>query len=409
MRLLISGAYTIHSAGDDAALEALLRLVRTAVPGQPVSATVVCRHPNRSFERAFGVAALGNLEYATRQESVGRWLRGFNPGDDLQPLLALAGAVNSADAVVLGAGNFLNQNSFGLFRGMLPQFAVLTFLAGAAGVPVMLYGLSASPLTDPLAVRMAQWLLDTASVVTFREKDSVQVLRRSGVRVPRKSCVLADPVLAASAAPLASAVRSKLVGLNRTPRRPCLGVSLRSFHHLGEAAHRAYVHRMISVVREWKRAGGDVLLIPQCTYDIDGERADDRCLNAQVAAAAGGPDAVAFAGGQPWPWQTEALYGLCDVALCSRLHAGVFAVKQGTPAVALGYEAKVTGFWRSLGLGHWCVPLETSPSVLIAKLRSARTDFPRERGLRAVAAAREKCGAYAKLLVELVARKRGKE
>ncbi len=184
MIILFNGAYSINSAGDDAALEAMLALLRKELGSRAFEARVLARHPNEAFDKAFGVRTIQNLEYPTKDESLDRWMRGFNFGDSPDTLLTLLDHFKAADLVILGAGNFINENSFGLFRGMLAGFCVSAFLAKATNTPCMLYGLSASKLSSRLPIVMTQWLFDNVSKITFRESASLELLTRLGIKMP---------------------------------------------------------------------------------------------------------------------------------------------------------------------------------------------------------------------------------
>lgn len=403
MIVLFNGAYTINSAGDDGALEAMLALLRRGLGDRTFEARVLCRHPNEAFNKAFGVKTYQNLEYSTKAESLNRWLRGFNFGDSPDTLLQLLDQFQAADLVLLGAGNFINENSFGLFRGMLARFCISAFLAKATHTPCMLYGLSASNLTSDLPIVMTQWLFDNVSKITFREAASVELLTKLGINMPPTMEILPDPVLVSSCAPVERT--REILSDERVPIKssvPRLAVSLRSLHHEGKDTHESYVRKIREVIEAWLKNDGEVLFIPQCTYGHQ-QHADDRDLAASMAAALGpSPDRVHTIKGQYWPWEIEGLYSCCDIALVTRLHAGVFAVKQNVPTVALAYEPKVRGFWDQLGLGEYCLPLESSSEKIYGHLVKALNEFPKSSAVTKINSLKTRVQGYGDAAIKLL-------
>ena len=187
------------SAGDDAPLEVMTRLLKNRLNNQ-VRFTVLARHPNDDFANNYQVDMCRNLEYDTKKQSEGRWLRGFNPQDPADTVEELLELFKTADLLILGAGNFINEHSPGLLRGLLPRFYLNTWLADWVGLPVMLFGISSSPLKSTYARYGAQWLLKTARAVVFREEFAPQNLIESNVELPDYE-VLPDPVLGMKALP----------------------------------------------------------------------------------------------------------------------------------------------------------------------------------------------------------------
>lgn len=401
-RILINGGYTMRSAGDDAALDGLIESLRSKRDEQ-FDFIVEARHPSPDFDAAFGVRTFQNPEYPTKDESRGRWLRGFNPEDPSFILLDLAERYSRADLVVLGAGNFINDRSFGLFSGMLSRLCISTFLARSHNVPIMLYGMSSSGVTDPLAIRMAQWLLDNVDAVTFRESASVELLESQGLNMPERTEVLVDPVLA-SRRPEPGAGQDLLSreGLREAARAPKLAIAIRSLIHMGAQENDTYLRTLARVCDSWAADGGFVVFVPQCTYEQGGSQADDRVTARTVGAAMARPDRALVLSGHYWPWEIESVFAACDVALATRLHGGAFAFRQGVPTVALAYEPKVTGFWASVGMPQFCIDTTSDATKILAKLDQARSGFPREIARERATKLANEAGRYAEIALELL-------
>ncbi|MFC1684673.1 polysaccharide pyruvyl transferase family protein [Pseudomonadota bacterium] len=403
MNILFVGGYTINSAGDDAPLEVMISMLRERLGDISFEAKVLCRHPNEDFNQAFGVETLQNLEFPTKEESIGKWLRGFNVGDSPEILMKTMSHFEWADLVVLGAGNFINENSFGVLRGMLPRFCLSALFAKITNTPCMLYGLSATVLRSPLAIKMAQVLFESVANVTFRESLSVELLRGNGVNIPANTEILPDPVIASSCASIerVSTIMSH-EGIPLNTGRPRLAVSLREFYHRSTAFHDTYFKNVQEVVNAWGANGGEVLFVPQCTYEFASPYADDRYLAETLVPLLKYPNHAYTVKAHYWPWEIEGLYSSCDLALCTRLHAGVFACKQSVPTVALAYEPKVQGFWKQLGLEEFCLPLESQANEILTKLEQASHDYPVTRVAEQVSFLKEKVGRYAEIATTLL-------
>ena len=129
--LLICGAAGYTNLGDDAILWGMLTQLRDALPERPVR---VAGGPElEKLAGAFGATA---ISYEDRAE--------------------LARAIEEADLVVLGGGGLLYDVGYDASlarlvgdppdRQWLYEMARVAAAAGAAGRPVMLYGLGVGPL-----------------------------------------------------------------------------------------------------------------------------------------------------------------------------------------------------------------------------------------------------------------------
>lgn len=407
VNVLVAGGFTIHSAGDDASLSAFMSLVEGSPQFRSYSDfryRVLARHPDTAFDKAFNVESTSNLEYPDKEASIGRFFLGFNLGDDDRVLLSLVKEFEWADAVVLGAGNFINGNSFGLFRGLLPQLAVYVWLAKLTKTPCMLYGMSASTLSSELSVRMANWVLESADVVSFREASSVSCLSDCGVKVPQKVEIVCDPVLSAPGAnrELADQVLES-EGISKiADESNVLAVAPREIVHRSKEEHENLVKMLASVCDWWVSKGGEILFIPHCTYDKDISYRDDRVVCEQIRSSMKDGSKAHSIKKHHWPWEIESLYYLCQAALCVRLHAGVFSAKCGTPTVALGYEPKVTGFWTSIGYPRSCLPLESSMEDIVLRLEEMMSNVDRKDLRDRVSTFGRVSGRYAELFFEMI-------
>jgi colanic acid/amylovoran biosynthesis protein len=72
------------------------------------------------------------------------------------------------------------------------------------------------------------------------------------------------------------------------------------------------------------------------------------------------------------PELLKAVYGRMDLFIGTRMHSNIFALSEGVPVIAIGYQHKTQGIARSLGLEEWVMDIsqinEKKLSELISKL-----------------------------------------
>ena len=208
----------------------------------------------------------------------------------------------------------------------------LGVMAAAAwqGVPVAVVGQGVGPIERQWVRRLAGRAFGRAQILSVRDATSAGVLADLGVRSPVH--VGADLALIAPAADEARA-RNLLgsVGLDRS--RGLIGVAVRPWPGLVDAAGLGDGVRRVAATYGFR-----VAVIP---FD----RRVDGPLSREVATAAGG-ELLEVA----HPQDLLALVGAMDVVLGVRLHALVFAVSQGVPAVGLAYDPKVSAFMSEVNL-----------------------------------------------------------
>ena len=72
-------------------------------------------------------------------------------------------------------------------------------------------------------------------------------------------------------------------------------------------------------------------------------------------------------------------YAALDVLLTSRMHAAIFALAVGTPALAVGYEPKVLGVMRDLGLADRVMAVDGTASAAAVTARIVELAQEQER------------------------------
>lgn len=305
-RIGISGSYGGMNLGDEAILEGILQELRASLPAE---ITVFSHNPadtlaEHRIERAVDVRAL------TRRQ--------------------ITPEIRNLDLLVLGGGGIL-------YDGEAETYMREVFIAHEAGVPVVVYGVSAGPLTTTASRRVVRDGLNGCAIVTVRDRQGLRLLEDVGVT--REIELTADPALLLEPEPLpAEALRAEGVEFERH----LVGFSVRepgpAAPHIDPVEYHAMLAHAADFVVE--RLNADVVFVPM-------ERADLQHSHAVVAEMRNAGRAEILRRRYS-PRQTLDLVGRFEFTVGMRLHFLIFAALRGTPFTALPYASKVTGLLEDL-------------------------------------------------------------
>lgn len=285
--VVICGAYGMDNAGDDAALAAIVAALRRLDRDMPV--TVIARHGKRTGSRA-GVSGVGRL-------NAPGWLL----------------AMGRARLFLLGSGSLLQDATS---RRSLWYYLGLLRAAKAMECRTMLYAVGAGPIgREKERRRTAEYLNRFAEVITVRDEASRDTLADWGVTVPR-ILLGADPALSL---PSPAGERERKAG-----------IVLRSWpefwNHVPELAQAARY-----IWETYKLPPVFLCMAPE----------DREAVRAVCARLKGVPYTVSA---------DARRVGRMSMVLAMRLHALVFALRDGVPAGGISYDPKVDAFCKDAGL-----------------------------------------------------------
>ena len=134
-KVVIAGAsvYGLNNLSDDSMLKVLCDELHHCIPDLEI--TLLARHPNKEFDKEFGVRSIHNLDHQTREESRGRWFNGLNRGDPTDNLREIFTAIQEADLLIMGGDPFIDI-TIGFYKGITP-YTVLLFYALRACPPCL--------------------------------------------------------------------------------------------------------------------------------------------------------------------------------------------------------------------------------------------------------------------------------
>ena len=316
-RVVVSGYYGFGNAGDELILSTLCHALR----GHEL--TVLSADPART-RREHGVGAVPRKAPAAILRSLAR-----------------------ADLLVSGGGGLL-QDATGALT--VPYYLSVIAAALALRRPVMVYAQGIGPLRSAWSRRLLA-ALRGAAVVTVRDAESADLLRRAGVRGIH---VTADAALALPRPRVPSRVPDELAALGVRPGEPVLAVAPRS---VGDPGVIRRIAAAVDLVADQLNAR--VALVAM-------QVPEDARACAQVRQALRSP-ALVLAQPLP-PGRYPEVFAGFRAVLGMRLHALILAALARVPTVGLSYDPKVDAFLRSMDRPDVSLGLSAVPEAIADQL-----------------------------------------
>jgi polysaccharide pyruvyl transferase CsaB len=308
LRIGISGSYGGMNLGDEAILDGMLSQLRATVPAD---ITVFSRNPSDTLGRH-------KIEHAIPVRSLTR--------KEITP------EVQQLDLLVLGGGGILYDRDAEVYlREVL--------LAHELGIPVILYAISAGPLTLQASRRAVAEALNAAAspVITVRDRLGYRLLEDVGVTQPIH--LTADPaLLLAPEEPPVDALIAEGVQLERH----LVGFSVREPGPAAPDIDPEDYYALLANSADFmvERYDADVVFVPMERTDVQHSHA--------VVAHMQNAERAEILRRRYSPRQILSLMGRFDFAVGMRLHFLIFAALRGIPFAALPYASKVTGLLEDL-------------------------------------------------------------
>jgi len=365
-KVIFDGAYGISSFGDDAPLIVMVDMLRKKIGN--IEFVVVSRHPEEDHYSNYGIKSIRGLEYPTKEESIGKWFRGFNPDDDKSDLYQLYKEVESSDLLILGAGNYLVDYTIDILKGPVPRFVIMTIMAKMAGTPIMWYGISVGPLKTKLGRDLSRFAASLATIITVR--DTKSILELSNIGVKASAIELPDAVYKFTSPEKGHAKKFSTWVEAHTSDRPVIVISARSLPDGCGIDNETYLLSLANLCDLLiDRLNANILFIPQCTYTHGNLNEDDRNIAKDIITKMQHTTNVYDINESIDVFDCISLYEGALGAICTRLHGNVFAVMQGVPVIGLNYNPKVFEFFHWLGYEDLVVEItDINPNLLYQKL-----------------------------------------
>lgn len=329
-RIGISGSYGGFNLGDEAILQVIIQELQRSLP---VEITVFSRDPEDTKAR-----------HHVNAVAHGRLSRGQ----------ARAFAAD-LDLLILGGGGILYDKDADMFLREV-------MLAHEVGTPVMIYAVSAGPLTDPALRERMRTALDRAAVISVRDRRTLQLFDEIGVE--KEVHVTADPALLLEAEPLTleEILRAEAID----PGARLIGFSVREPGPAAPDLQIEHYHRLVANAADFMidRLDAEIVFFPleRRTFDVQHSHAVvGRMSHAQRATVLKRDYS---------PGQIVSLLTHFEFTVGMRLHFLIFSTLAGVPFMALPYATKVSGFLDELTLDAPAIN-DVSSGQLIAHIDRA--------------------------------------
>jgi polysaccharide pyruvyl transferase CsaB len=308
LRIGISGSYGGMNLGDEAILEGILTQLRATVPAD---ITVFSRKPADTLARHKVEHAVSTRSHTRRE---------------------MTSEIERLDLFILGGGGILYDRD-------AEEYLREVFIANELDVPVILYAVSAGPLTAQSARRAVQQALNASPppVITVRDRLGYRLLEDVGVT--RDIHLTADPafLLEPEELPI-DALKAEGVEFDRH----LVGFSVREPGPAAPDIDPEEYYALLANAADFivERYDAEVLFVPMEMTDVQHSHA--------VVAHMENAERAEILRRRYSPRQILDLMGRFEFAVGMRLHFMIFAALRGTPFAALPYASKVTGLLEDL-------------------------------------------------------------
>ncbi|MCK8816002.1 polysaccharide pyruvyl transferase CsaB [Natroniella sulfidigena] len=303
-KIILSGYYGFNNAGDEAILAALVVGLKKVL-GQ-VEIIVLSANPSWT-EEVHGVEAISrtNLVEITRQ-------------------------LKEADLLISGGGSLLQDVTS---MKTIPYYLSIMILAKSLKVPVFFCAQGVGPINSTINQKLVKSVLKRVDLITVRDQNSKELLRRIGVRDPID--VTADPVFMLEAVNQ-DRIEAILAEEGIDLAQQTVGISIRSW------GDNSYLKQLAVALDRFKEEFEVQLLLIPLHYPTDLE------VSQKLRSLMEGE--VGMITGNYSPQEVLGLVGQVDLLLGVRLHSLIFAALNKVPLVGISYDPKIDSFLSRLDL-----------------------------------------------------------
>lgn len=310
IRIGISGSYGGLNLGDEAILECIVLQIRQSIDAH---ITVYSRRPEDTEQRHTIDRAV-DLEGLTRDEA--------------------RREIEQLDLFILGGGGILYDADIEVYlRGVA--------LAHEAGVPVMVYAVSAGPLEEESSRALVRDHLSGAAALTVRDSIGKKILEEIGIE--REIQVTADPALLLRPQPVTD---EDLVREGLDPEKRLIGFSVREPGPAAPDMDVDHYHALLANAADFlvDRLQAHIIFVPMEKKKLDVQHS--HAVVAQMKCA----EHASVLRGDYSPGQLISLIERMEFAVGMRLHFLIFSALARVPFVALPYSGKVMGLLEDLDM-----------------------------------------------------------
>jgi len=317
INIVISGYYGYNNSGDDIMLKSIVRNLRAL--RNNLNLTVLSIKPKETRAQ-FGVDAVHR----------------FN-------LLSVFLRLRKAKLLITGGGNLIQDETS---TQSLLYYLLVIHTARFFGVKNMLYAKGIGPINRRGNVARVRRSINRVDLITLRERSSLDVLKTIGITKP-ETHVTADAAFALPPSEGGEAYLSEF-GIEG----PFFCVALRPWTHNPADLEIQVARFSDHLIETYGYKAVFIQMLPEQDSEIS-RRVMALMKHDAIFVDSKDDD------------MSRTILGLSSFALCMRLHALIFAMEKGVPAIGLEYNSKIRGFMDVMSQ-KWHVPVEdTNAETLI--------------------------------------------
>lgn len=303
----MSGYYGYDNLGDEAVLQSIVQALRAEDP--EVEIVVLSANPAVTAAR-YGV------------EACDRW-----------KLPQIIQALRSADLLISGGGSLLQDVTSQM---TIPYYLGVVGIARALRKKVVFYAQGVGPIQGGFGQRLTRLISNRVQLITVRDEESYDLLKRLGVKHPRME-VTVDPVVSLKPVRPRHTEFAEMMQLKercRAEGRPLIGIAPRPWKDL-----QGFQQALIEAAQRLQaEEGAEILLIPMYAHQ-------DLAFCQEMATQLPGTRVMQ---GEYHPAELLALFQQLDFMIGIRLHALIIAAVAQVPLVGITYDPKIDAFLQQL-------------------------------------------------------------
>lgn len=362
MKFAIINAYDVRNRGDRAIVEAQIGWIRRHDPSADIAVYSPFFEENaevfgkeRSFQPIISHSN-GSGKLAALIEPLARRIR-FATGQKEAAMTFF----READAVIMCGGGYLYSSPAPLVSRQLAFHCWNAQLALKLGKPVLTFPQSWGPLRKSLDRTICQSLANALPAIVTRGRASTKLLNEMGHG--DKIIQLPDIVMALDA------LRDDIIPPKRQTVGRSLGIAPIDWgfdRDIPETEKEKYIEKLASIAAHWiTQQKGKVTIIPQVVVD---NHDDDRIPSARlrdILIERNLP--VEYTPDLSWSehWQ---LIANQDVFIGCRMHACIFSMVCGVPAVGLAYQPKFHELYEQIDNSRYSIDIEKFEPKIVSSL-----------------------------------------
>lgn len=299
--ILVSGYYGFKNSGDDALLKAIIKDLKTHKESPNI---VVLSATPKETEKMYRVKAINRLN-----------------------VFKIAKHMKKAEMLVSGGGTLIQDGTS--TKSLLYYIAVIK-MALRKNVKVMLYSNGVGPLKRKSNIKITKKTLNRVKLITLRDKESEETLKRIGVTVP-EMIVTADPVFGLDCA--VEELGRKLLAENGVPEnKKILGVSVRKWVENCRGFEEAVAEACDYISEKY---GFYVVFVPmQREKDIPISENIMRRMKSEASIIRKRCSVE----------EITSVFKCLDLCIGMRLHSLIYSAAENIPLIGLAYDPKIVSF-----------------------------------------------------------------